>query len=62
MAMKKGGFKSPNGMKKPQLRAGAPGAGKSKPLVGGSLGMQGLKDMGMPGMKKGGMVSKGKKC
>lgn len=56
MAMKKGGFKSPKGMGKTRLRA--PGAGKSKPMVGGT-------DMPVPTstmMKKGGMVSKGKKC
>ena len=58
MAMKRGGFKSPNGMQKPQLRP--PGMGKSKPMVGSSASMAELPASKAMGFKKGGMASKKK--
>lgn len=53
MAAKMGGFRSPNGVRKPELKGagmvGAKGSAMASPMGGA---------MGMPGMKKGGLASK----
>lgn len=55
MAAKKGGFKSPKGVRKPQISN--PGAAMGMPGMGSMGGMMGGKPF-----KKGGKVKSSKKC
>lgn len=54
MAAKMGGFRSPNGIRKPELKGAGMIGGKGKALAE----PMGSAMPGMPGMKKGGVASK----